>query len=69
MTCLTQKYLLDALRDSDLVSIAVGVWPNQDQKKILEFKARVIAEIGKKEIYFFDSTTHPLGVPALRHEV
>ncbi|MFS2114002.1 DUF4917 family protein [Herbaspirillum frisingense] len=63
------QHLLDALRNSDLASIAVGVWPNQAEEKILEFKARVLAEIGKKEIYFFDSTTHPLGISALRHEV
>lgn len=62
------QHLLDALRDSNLGSIAVGVWPHQAPEEILVYKTRVLAEIGRKEIYFFDSTTHPLGVQELRHQ-
>lgn len=62
------QHLVDALRDGDLTSIAIGVWPHQEAEKILLFKSRVLAEIKNKKIYFFDSTTHPLGNPDLKHE-
>lgn len=62
------QHLLNALQDGKLTSIAIGVWPHQPAKEILVFKARVLAEIKDKKIYFFDSTTHPLGSPNLKHE-
>lgn len=61
------QHLIDALRDGNLTSIAIGVWPNQSSEQILCFKARIIAEIQGKQIDFFDSTTHPLGKTNLRH--
>ena len=63
------QHLIDALRDGHLTSIAIGVWPHQDEEQILLFKARIAAELTGKKIYFFDSTTHPLGAPDLRHDV
>lgn len=63
------QHLIDALRYSNLESIAVGVWPHQDPEQILLFKSRILADIDNKEIYFFDSTTHPLGSPDLKHTV
>lgn len=62
------QHLVDALRDGNLTSIAIGVWPLQDPEQILLFKSRVLAEIKSKKIYFFDSTTHPLGSTGLKHE-
>ena len=62
------QHLLDALRDGDLASIAIGVWPHQEHEQILLFKSRLLAELVGKNIYFFDSTTHPLGAPGLRYE-
>lgn len=60
------QHLLNALRDSNLGSIAVGVWPHQESEQILLFKSRVLADINNKKVYFFDSTTHPLGAPELK---
>lgn len=62
------QHLVDALRDGGLNSIAIGVWPQQEPEQILLFKSRILAEIKGKKVYFFDSTTHPLGKPELRHE-
>jgi hypothetical protein len=62
------QHLVDALRDGDLTSIAIGVWPHQAEEQILLFKARIIAELSGKNIYFFDSTTHPLGATELKHD-
>jgi len=63
------QHLVDALHNSDLASIAIGVWPHQNEEQILLFKARIVAELVGKNIYFFDSTTHPLGNPELKHHV
>lgn len=62
------QHLTDALCRSDLLSIAVGVWPHQPEEQILVFKSHILAELAGKQVYFFDSTTHPLGAPQLRHE-
>ncbi len=62
------QHLIDALRDGGLTSIAIGVWPHQAPEKVLLFKARILADIKGKKVYFFDSTTHPLGGAELRHE-
>ncbi|MDW5444453.1 DUF4917 family protein [Polaromonas sp. SM01] len=62
------QHLLNALRDGNVTSIAIGVWPLQGPEEILLFKSRVLAEIKGKNIYFFDSTTHPLGNSGLKHE-
>ena len=61
------QHLLDALRHSELESIAIGVWPNQGPEQIILFKSRIQADLTNKKVYFFDSTTHPLGVPELKH--
>ena len=62
------QHLIDALRDGELNAIAIGVWPHQAQEQILLFKARIVAELPGRNIYFFDSTTHPLGAPELKHD-
>jgi Domain of unknown function (DUF4917) len=61
------QHLLDALRDGNLGSIAIGVWPHQDANDILLFKSRILAEIKNKKVLFFDCTTHPLGRQELKH--
>lgn len=62
------QHIVDALRDGNLESIAIGVWPEQEPAQIRLFKSRIHAEIDGKTVYFFDSTTHPLGNPKLRHD-
>ena len=62
------QHLIDALSGSELTSMAIGVWPHQKAEEIRVLKSRLLAEISKKKVYFFDSTTHPLGSEQLRHE-
>ena len=62
------QHIVDALRDGRLNAIAIGVWPHQDPSQICLFKSRLQAAIAAKAIYFFDSTTHPLGDKGLRQE-
>lgn len=62
------QHIIDALRDSNIQYIAVGVWPHQETEKILLFKSRILAGMIGKSVYFFDSTTHPLGSTALKYE-
>jgi hypothetical protein len=62
------QHMIDALSGSEFTSLAIGVWPHQKAEEILVLKSRLLAEISKKKVYFFDSTTHPLGLEQLRHE-
>lgn len=62
------QHILDALKSSQIEAIAVSVWPNQKPKDILSFKLRILSELHGKELYFFNSTTHPLGAQELRVE-
>lgn len=62
------QHLVEALRDGNLASIAIGVWPLQEAEQILLFKSRVLAELRDKEVCFFDSTSHPLGSTELKCE-
>lgn len=62
------QHLIDALRDGPLDSIAISVWPHQSPEEIILFKSRISVELPDKELYFFDSTSHPLGCAALKNE-
>lgn len=55
------QHIVDALSNGNFESIAVGVWPHQDKTDVDLFKARVQHGLAEKTVYFFDSTTHPLG--------
>jgi hypothetical protein len=62
------QHIIDALRDGDLTSIAIGVWPHQNAEQIVHFKSRILVELPRKNVLFFDSTTHPLGNSGLSCE-
>lgn len=55
------QHIVDALSKGNFKSIAVGVWPHQDRRDVELFKVRVQHGLAEKKVYFFDSTTHPLG--------
>ncbi len=59
------QHVIDAVNDSDASRIAIGVWPHQDKEDIVSFKARLTQDLGSKELYFFNSETHPLGATGL----
>ncbi|MBW3597210.1 MAG: DUF4917 family protein, partial [Planctomycetes bacterium] len=48
--------------------IAISVWPPMGSAKIIDTKNRLSAELKEHELYFFDSTTHPLSDGRLRIE-
>ncbi|MDO6593874.1 DUF4917 family protein [Neptuniibacter sp. 1_MG-2023] len=59
------QHIIDTINDSDASRIAIGVWPHQGKEDIVSFKARLTQDLGSKELYFFDSETHPLGATGL----
>ncbi|WP_321386697.1 DUF4917 family protein [Alcaligenes phenolicus] len=59
------QHIIDVVSDSDASRIAIGVWPHQDKEAIVSFKARLTQDLGSKELYFFNSETHPLGATSL----
>lgn len=59
------QHIIDAVNDSDASRIAIGVWPHQEKEYIVSFKARLTQNLGSKELYFFNSETHPLGATGL----
>lgn len=60
------QHIIDAINQSPLKRIAISVWPHQNQASILSFKSRLHQELTDKELYFFNSETHPMGSPNLR---
>ncbi|MBA1307323.1 DUF4917 family protein [Stutzerimonas stutzeri] len=63
------QHIIDAINQSPLKRLAISVWPHQSQADILSFKSRLHQELSDKELYFFNSETHPMGSPDLRIEV
>lgn len=59
------QHIIDAINDSKISRVAIGVWPHQSKEDIVSFKARLAKELGTKELYFFNSETHPLGETGL----
>jgi hypothetical protein len=59
------KHILDAINTGPKRKIAVSVHPSGDPQKIIEEKLRIQQALDRHKIYFYDSTTHPLGDPAL----
>jgi len=60
-------HIIEAIKNNaSLKRLAVGIYPNQAEEEIIEFKARTHRQLGKeKSIVFFDSATHPLTSPTL----
>lgn len=62
------SHLLTVLQKKRERSIAFGVYPHQDPHDIIDFKTRMhgtLTRQGQGQLLFFDSTTHPIGDPAL----
>lgn len=60
------QHIINAIAQSKIERISISVWPHQDQAAIIEFKSRLHQDISGKELYFFNSETHPLSMPELR---
>jgi len=59
------KHILAALNRGRRRRIAISIYPTGDSKAIATEKARLLRDLGDHDVEFFDSTTHPLGAPAL----
>lgn len=55
------QHIIDAINKSQLTTIAISIWPNLDEQQIISFKSRLSQDLKNKELYFFNSETHPLG--------
>ncbi|ABA56932.1 conserved hypothetical protein [Nitrosococcus oceani ATCC 19707] len=62
------QHIIDAISQSSVDRLAIGVWPHQRAEVILDFKARIIEQLHQKSLDFFDSESHPLGSEVLRVE-
>lgn len=63
------QHIIDTINDSDTSRVAIGVWPLQSKEDVVSFKARLTQDLGTKELYFFNSETHPLGATSLNVQV
>lgn len=52
--------IIDAILQSDSSKVAIGVWPHQDGEEIIALKSRLTIDLKGKELYFFNSESHPL---------
>jgi hypothetical protein len=60
-------HIIQALNDSPhRRRIAVSIYPGLGPHQIVAEKGRIQAALPGHRVSFFDSTTHPLGDPALR---
>lgn len=59
------QHIVSAIEKSDVVRVAISVWPEMPEIDIIAFKARISRELSDKDLYFFNSKTHPLANPDL----
>jgi hypothetical protein len=59
------RHLTVAIRGSSIKVIGIGIHSPSDGTTISDLKARWNAKFPNCELIFFDSSTHPLGVPTL----
>jgi len=55
------QHIIDAINDNNVKQIAFSIWPKHTPEDIVEFKSRLSKDFSEKELYFFNSETHPLG--------
>jgi hypothetical protein len=63
----TDKHLIDVMQTWSPKTIAISMRPG-DEDEIIERKARLKRRLRGHGLVFFDSTTHPLGLPELEVE-
>ena len=62
----TDRHVIDALDAGRPRTIAVSLFPSGDPKEVIETKARILRSLDRHKVFFFDSTTHPLGAATLQ---
>lgn len=59
------RHILTALNEGSRRRIAISMYPTGDDEAVVEEKARLLQALRGHKVEFFDSTTHPLGDPAV----
>jgi hypothetical protein len=59
------EHLVSALRGWGPATIAVSVWPGMGEKAVIATKVSLRQRLPDATLLYFDSTSHPLGSPAL----
>ena len=60
------EHLVTALRGWGPATVAVSVWPGMGEEAIIQLKLSLRKRLPDLSVLYFDSTTHPLGDPALQ---
>ena len=55
------QHIIDAINMCTSKKVAVSIWSGLSSSEIISFKSRILQDLPEKEIYFFNSETHPLG--------
>lgn len=55
------RHIVEALLEGAHRRVAISMYPTTDNEAIVEEKARLLQALRGHEVFFFDSTTHPLG--------
>lgn len=53
-------HIINAIKQSRIEHVSISIWPHQEHAAIIEFKSRLHQELTGKNLYFFNSETHPL---------
>lgn len=59
------QHIIDAILHSHSSKVAIGVWPHQNENEIIALKSRLAVALKGKELYFFNSESHPLASAGL----
>ena len=59
------QHIINAINESSVSQVAVSIWPHLSKEDIISFKARISHDINGKDLYFFNSESHPLGETGL----
>ncbi|MCB0824773.1 MAG: DUF4917 family protein [Armatimonadetes bacterium] len=64
----SDKHIVDAINSAQTQHLVIGIYPSSNEG-VIESKTHYRQCFPKKNLAFFDSTTHPLGLPSLRVQV
>lgn len=59
------QHIIDAINESPTSHVAISVWPHMGASEIISLKVRLIDDLKEKELFFYNSETHPLGSTSL----
>lgn len=59
------QHIIDAVNGGPKRKVAVSIHPSGNPEKVIAEKVRIQQSLDRHKLYFYDSTTHPFGDPAL----